>query len=856
MYAALEFAVAAMAGSLTILVWPQATRWSSFAWRLAGDSVTGLLVARLGVAAVFLLLPAALMGGTFPVLARYRPPLRSRDSWVPALYTANTLGAVAGAVGSGFLLLPLVGAARTAAAAMSLNAVAAMMALGLARSASAGSTPDSKESDETRSRAPAVRRRSPWRIWLLLLLAGAVTLAFEVIWTRALTLVLGSSTYAFATMLATYIGGLALGALVATRLVSSFRQDVPCLIWVQLGSALGALIALHLVPTLPVAFLYMFRLTGDHPVALTVGMSALAVGIMFPTAVSQGMVFPIGVHAVTGGHPDLGGRAGLAYAVSTCGAVLGALITTFWLIPALGIDHAGGAAAAVSLCAAGLAVSDGEEHRIRVAGGVAIAACALALSMFFPTWDTLRLGAGIYRDAPRLLQLYPSPREFPRIFRHYRPVLHRDGAGASVLVYDRPSLASLPHRVLVIDGKVEASTADDMSTQVLSGHLPLMVGGPSGRALVIGVASGITLGALAQHPFRDIVAAEIEPAVLDAARTFRDFNHDALSDPRVHVVLDDGRHYLAAVTDPFDVIVSEPSNPWIPGSARLFTLEFFQQVRAHLQDGGVFAQWIQLYGLEPNLLRALVRTFQSIFPEVLVVQASDGDLLLLGAARPLRLDYARTAELLTHRQVADDLSRIGIHNPAEIAVRLVLGGADVKTYAGSGVLNTDDNALLEFAASRTLYRDTITANAEALAVHAPTVPMSYIQRLGETADARAQAGRAVSRAYLGGERGTAARRAAEWSQMEAPTADGWWLLGQAASQLGDAAEAGRAWRRALALDPQHADARLALARLAWRRGDLFESGAVLGPLLLHWDTAPAAALYLRGLLTARGDAPR
>ncbi|MBI3049062.1 MAG: fused MFS/spermidine synthase [Acidobacteria bacterium] len=852
-YAALELAIAGLGAVLTF-VWLHATWWSGLVWQLAGDGV-GVLGARLVVASVLLLPPAVLMGGTFPVLARQRLRLPRADRWVPLLYAVNTVGAVAGALAAGFVLLPSFGASRATLVAAALNAAAAAGALALARRERAV-VARSGDLAQGAKELPLPEARTPVALWVVLALSGAITLAFEVVWTRALTLVLGSSTYAFATMLATYIGGLALGGVAGARLAPRLPRPIVSLAWVQLGTAAGALAALQLVPQLPVAFLYMFRLTGDHPLGLGLGMSLLAGAIMFPTAVTQGVVFPVGVHVIAGSRRHAEASAGAAYAVSTIGAVAGALLATFWLIPVFGIDGAGGAVTAASLLAAVLLVFKGGQHGApspRFVAEGAMAAAGLALLVFFPRWDPLRLGTGVYRDAPRLLELYPSPRDFPRIFEHYRPLFYRDGTGASVLVYERPSLADRPHQVLAIDGKVEASTADDMATQVLSGHLPVMAGARADRALIIGVASGITLGALAQHPFREIVAVEIEPAVLDAARAFRDFNHDVLADPRVRLVVDDGRSYLAGEGEPFDVIVSEPSNPWIPGSARLFTREFFELVRRRLAPDGVFAQWIQMYGLEPALLQTVVRTFQSVFPEVLAVRPGQGDLILLGSARPVRVDYAHTAAMLADRHVASDLDRIGITGPADIVARLLIGGADVPAYAGDGTLNTDDNALVEFAAARSLYRNTIADNEQALAAHASHTPMRYVDRLGETSEARAEAGRAIAVAYSRAGQWAPAARVAQWSLEQAPSANGWWLAGEAAAKAGRPADAESAWTRALSFDPQHAAARLALARLAWRSGDHGEAKRLLHPLL-EGDRPDPNALYLSGLIAARENA--
>jgi len=204
--------------------------------------------------------------------------------------------------------------------------------------------------------------------------------------------------------------------------------------------------------------------------------------------------------------------------------------------------------------------------------------------------------------------------------------------------------------------------------------------------------------------------------------------------------------------------------------------------------------------------------------------------------------------------VMSDLEQIGIDGPADIATRLLIGGADVRAYAGDGILNTDDNALVEFAAARSLYRNTITDNEQALAAHASAAPKHYIDRMGETSEVRAQAGRAIARAYLRAGQWTPAARAAQWSLEQTASAEAWWLAGEAAMKLGQRADAETAWTRTLALDPDHTSARLALARLAWRSGKLDEAKRVLQPLLAD-DPRNATARYLSGLIATREGEP-
>jgi spermidine synthase len=851
-YAAVELAIAAC-GWLLAQAWAASPALAALTWRLSWQTALDPLVVRFGVAAAVLLVPTALMGATFPLIAASRPAseARSETNWIPAVYALNTLGAVVGAIAAGFVGLPTLGARGTTVLAMGLNALAAAAALGAAQTTPAPSSRRSAPAGPIDSRLPPLRAAQPMLVWLILPLSAAVTLGLEVVWTRVLTLVLGSSTYAFATMVSTFVGGLAVGALVAARMVTRLARPAEALGWGLVATAGGALLALHVVPWLPVAFLYTFRLTGGDWLLLAMGMSVLAATVMLPTAVTQGLVFPLGTHVVTTGHRDPARRAGVAYAVATVGAVAGALVTTFTLIPTWGLDGAGAALVVLSLIGAGVAMlAAGPRGTWRLTR--AVVSTTLVLALWFPDWDPLRLATGVYRDAPRLLELYPSPAEFPRMFRHYRLVWFRDGTGATVLVYERPSHGAAVHRVLTIDGKVEASTAEDMSTQVLLGHLPWLVGARPGRALVVGLASGITLGSLARHPFDAIVAVELEPAVVAAAAEFRQFNHHVLADPRVRLLVEDGRIYLAAPGTEFDVIVSEPSNPWIAGSARLFTVEFFRLARRRLAPDGVFVQWIQLYGLTPSLLRIAVRTFLAVFPEALAFQAGPGDLLLVGAGRPVRLDYRRLVAAFEHAAVAGDLARAGLRDPAALAARLLLGGEQLRQYAGRGVLNTDENALLEFGAGRALYRETTETNLQSIEQYGPPNPIRYLD--GLPPGSRGTMARRIAEVALRAGEGRRAYHAASWAVSAGGDPESWWLLGEAAQRQGKTAEARRAWRQVLTSDPRHTRARLGLARLAWREGNLPEAQELLDPALDEGDGL-AAAWHLGGWLAARRNVP-
>jgi spermidine synthase len=208
---------------------------------------------------------------------------------------------------------------------------------------------------------------------------------------------------------------------------------------------------------------------------------------------------------------------------------------------------------------------------------------------------------------------------------------------------------------------------------------------------------------------------ELEPAVVEASRFFNHVNHRPLEDPRTRLRVNDGRNFLLTTRDRYDVIISEPSNPWMTGVSNLFTQNFFQLGRSRLREGGIFCQWLQLYGMDPAMLRTAIRTFQSVFPYVLIFQAIGRDLLLLGSERPVLLDLPRLEAQLSVPDVAEDLRRVGIGGPYDLLAKFTLGTEEVETLTAGVPINTDDNALIEFGAPRTLYVDTTDANIRQLA---------------------------------------------------------------------------------------------------------------------------------------------
>lgn len=667
-------------------------------------------------------------------------------------------------------------------------------------------------------------------ILLAMALSGLAAMIYEVAWTRELVLIFGSSTYAFTLMLVAFLTGIALGSLAIIRWADRIRHPFQVLAGIEFAIAFFALFGQYWIGRLPEVYLYLFWLVGPSLPILWVGQLTLSLGLMLVPALLLGMTFPLAVRTFNGSQIDPGRSFGYVYGVNTLGTVLGALAAALFLIPWFGLQETVMIGAAINLLSSLLLVSSDSfliiTRRFTYAG-VSMGIMALVI-ILIPSWDPVWMSSGVYKEAPSYLNLVNSPVQVRKVVSRYRLLFYEEGSQATVTVIERPSFGTQPHLTLSIDGKVDASTGADMSTQVLSGHLPLLIAERIERVLVIGYASGVTAGSALLYPVKQLVAAEIEPAVIEASRYFDDFNHRPLEDPRLGLALDDGRHYLQIADRQFDVIISEPSNPWMSGPSRLFTREFFELTRRHLSQDGVMAQWIQIYGMSPDLLKTALRTFQDVFPHVLVFQTSPADLLLLGSKGPIRLDLPHIKEVFSMPDIASDLKRIGIDSAWDLLARLRIGEEGLLAFTGDGPLNTDDNGLLEFSAPRLLYAETIEHNQQMILKtmekeKEPLGLLAYLTSPEPGGKDMAQAAVALGRSFLKEGAPDVAERFARIALVFDGTSDSYWLLGEIHEYRKNHLTALQYWKKALRVDPGHPWALRSMALYHQKRGEFKEA---------------------------------
>ena len=664
------------------------------------------------LAFVVIVIPTALMGATLPVLSRFSvTQFASVGRRVGDLYAINTLGAVLGCALTGFVLVAGLGLHGTVRLGAALNLSIALIIVILVAVTGLGATPPAG-GEETEGVAPAETAAARTRLATALLvgfaLSGGAAMVYENAWVRALTLVIGMSTYSFTVMLTTFLIGLGVGSFLYARWWGSRRVGIATFGGLQLLIALTSLATIPLFEQLPFVFLRLRHGFGDFfEQFLTIQVLLSALVMILPTLL-LGATFPMVASIYTRSLAVVGRSVGTAYASNTLGAIIGAFLGGFLLIPTIGVQHSIGLAVAVNAAVGVLLVGMDPSRRLaaRLTAAATLAAAAVLAFLGFGAWDkgVMTSGVAIYYYNYTGLPTDGLRREW---MTRDELLYYREGLTATISVHRSPESDYLYEKT---NGKVDASFGDT-PTQLMVGYLPMLFNPTAKRVLVIGMGSGMTAKAAAAFPVERLEVVEIEPAVIEGARFFKAKNGNIHEDRRVRFIPADGRNYLVASPHRYDVIISEPSNPWIAGVGNLFTREYYLQARDKLAEGGVFGQWMQTYGMAPEDLRMVYRTFAEVFPDVSLWHVNESDMVLVGTLRPQRLSYGGLRAALRDAPVAQrDLQALGFADPYGLLALYLMPKAVLLKMAGEAEVNLDDIPRLEFSAPRNLGRTTTTLN--------------------------------------------------------------------------------------------------------------------------------------------------
>jgi spermidine synthase len=788
---------------------------------------------------VLILIPATALGATFPVAVRCF--VRESDRVGRAageLYVTNTTGAAMGALAAGFMLIPRIGIFGTTLVGVAANGLAIAVVLALARQASgaepvsASRPPDARSRRSARdvtdkSRQPPLSGNSWWLPAVALGLSGFAALVHEMTWIRVLSLIMGPTTYAFAATLAAVIGGIAFGSVFGSWLAGRTPSPAFWLVVALTATAIAVSVTSWLGGGyLPRFVVHQLAQSPSGVGQLFAAHAMLGTALVVPTAVGMGLAFPLALELVKGSEQSTARRLGIVYAVNTLGAVAGSLVASLLLIPLLGLQR-------TLLVVSGLLVLDAFvvaawaplTRRARIACLLPTLA-AVGMLVLSPPWNRDLLASGVYkyaRDAESDFLLAGGSSKDARaaetdldletVLAAGHLLYYRDGAASTVSVKRRTGVVSL-----AVDGKVDASNSGDMVTQKTLAHLPLLLHPHPRDVAIIGLGSGVTLGSALLHPIARADVIEISPEVVEASRYFSTENRNPLNDPRTHLIVGDGRSHMLLSSRKYDVVISEPSNPWMTGVAALFTREFFLAARDRLAPGGIICQWAHTYDISDSDLRSIVATFASVFPNGTLWLIGQGDLLLVASTGSLDLQVADIARGWQNPTIAADLVAVSALEPFEFWSMFTGGPQEMKRYAAGAMIQTDDRMALEFSGPR--------------AINAPGAGAENARQLHQLLNG----GPPVIRHAL-----------------ETATAVQWRNRGAMMRKIGDYAVAYDDDARALSLDPTDAPALDGLVQAAVAT---HQEAAALGLLKSFSQThprAPAIWIAMSRLLAAHGS---
>lgn len=717
LYASLELGIGAM-GLLLLFAMPVVggvyTAW-------AGSGVTGMIM-RGVIAAVCLLPPTFMMGATLPAIARWVESSKDGVAWLGYFYGGNTAGAVGGSLLAGFYLMRVFDMSITTYVAVAINVTVAALAWLLARidgryaapGFSPASAPHADASRHVREEraglagqagpsghasyvAPGLSQANEGRartfVYLTIGLSGLTALACEVLWTRSLSLLFGATTYTFSLILAVFLAGIGLGSSIGAALGRTLARPRVALGWCQLALCVAmawtswvltdSLPYWPINPSLTANVWYQFQL--DLVRALFAAL---------PASILWGMSFPLALASVAEPGADPARLVGRVYAANTLGAIVGSLTASLLLVVWIGSQHAQQVLIVLAALSGFLLLSESRVPAIPLAVAGAVAGLLVLNVHAVP---------GVFIAYGRYTATQIGQSEV---------IYSGEGWNASVAVTERANGVRNYHNA----GKVQASSEpQDMRLQRMLGHLTTLVPKQARKVVVIGCGAGVTAGAVSIDPaVQDQTIAEIEPLVPRVVSTyFAEHNFSVVTNPKVHVHLDDARHFLFTTDEKFDAITSDPLDPWVKGAAMLYTREFFELAKSRLNPGGVVTLFVQLYESNTEAVKSEIATFFEAFPKGMIFantyNGAGYDLVLLGQVDGTTVNLDEIEARLARPEYAPvkkSLADIGMNSAVDLFATYAGSATDMQPWLKDAQINRDRNLRLEYLAGRglNLYR--------------------------------------------------------------------------------------------------------------------------------------------------------
>lgn len=665
---------------------------------IAGDGPANLIL-RTIVASICLLPPTLLMGATLPAIGRWVQTTPAGASWLGFFYAGNLVGAVAGSLFAGYYLLRVFDMPTASFVAVGINAFVALLAWLAARFLSYRA-PSIATADT--STQPASRI-----IYIGIALSGFTALGAEVVWTRLLALHFGATTYTFSLILAVILLGLGIGSSLGSAIARRLRNARPALGWCQFLLCAGIAWAAHAACT---SLKYWEVDPAARTLALTFKHDVVrAIWTVLPSAILWGASFPLAVAAVLRPGQDSGRLVGAVYAANTLGAIFGAATTSLVLIGNIGSTTTQKILIGVSALSGFLMLAlpifhNNEARGMRRMFNAAFLVIAIVASVF------------LIRSVPPLPGVLVAWGRNAASWDGYNEIVYVGEGRMSSVAVTRDSVGTLYYHNA---GKVQASSMPaDMRLQRMLGHMTTLVPKSPEKVLVIGCGAGVTAGAVSLDPLvKNQTIAEIEPLVPRVVSTyFSEHNFAVVSNPKVHVHLDDARHFLLTTHQKFDAITSDPLDPWVKGAATLYTLEFFDVVKQHLNTNGVMTLFVQLYENDESAVKSQIATFLKAFPNGAVfantVDGEGYDLVLYGPMQPHQINIDVVQDRLNQPEnapIVRSLQEIGIYSAVDLFGNYAGRPDDLAKWLSDAQINHDSDLRLQFLAGKSL---NVYANAD------------------------------------------------------------------------------------------------------------------------------------------------
>ncbi len=713
-YAFVEFLIAASAIISFVLLKILPEFWGNFLRNVSLPNAFEVPL-RIIFAGLVILIPTLCMGATVPLLVQILSRHVSHHKVLSRLYYMNTLGGAAGVLITTYILFPLLGLSKAYIIAIALNFIIAGICTLMIFFNKLPSTNIQMAEDPGQLKIKSTK--VPVIFMLVASIVGATSFCLEILWSRSFAFVIGSSIYSFNIMLFSFLLGLVAGTWLYEKYWGKIKNPFRILIWLLLLLGTGILISAAAIGWLP---LFYYSLMDYLPLTFEVYQFAgflLCFLVMIVLTSLFGFIFPFILRLVS--QDSVGPNesrliTSKLYAWNTFGTLIGALLTGFLIIPVFGLQKGYIFAAALPFILSIIVLGIYKKWNIQtqVSFSTMVIIVAIILGTIWNPWEPLVVTSGIYkyglqqnkdekRNAFGLLKSLKSNRKI---------LYYKEGIESVVAVTNSEGFGLF----LSVNGKTDASIGD-LNTQKMLAHVPLALNPNTSNALIIGWGSGCTSGTVSLYPLKSIETIEIEPAVYGSKKLFSEINNRVYNDPKFHIIFRDGRNVLLTTSKMYDVIISEPSNPWITGVSNLFTQEFYKSGIERLNRKGIFCQWFHMYDMPLEVMRSQMRTFCSVFPDAMlwVVPLSNlpekkqstipGDVLLIGSRDSIKIDMDKIQKLYRIQAIQQDLASTGIEDPVSFISNAILDRDALLRFCGNAPLNTDNYPYVEFNAPRGLF---------------------------------------------------------------------------------------------------------------------------------------------------------